>query len=93
MNFIDDKFNYATLISSVISFILAGANSDYISYSIFEAYADMAISVTNQLKRKFNIENIIIMGDMFENSVVYSRILTKMQLSKPFFSKKFALDD
>jgi hydrogenase maturation factor HypF (carbamoyltransferase family) len=76
-----------------MSFILAGAEEHYIAYSIFEAYGDMTISILNQLKKTFRIDNIIMMGDMFENSVLYSRILSKYQLAKPFFSKQFALDD
>jgi hydrogenase maturation factor HypF (carbamoyltransferase family) len=93
MNFEDDTFDYSSLLGSVMSFILAGAETHYIAYSIFEAYGDMTISILNQLKKTFRIDNIIMMGDMFENSVLYSRILSKYQLANPFFSKKFALDD
>jgi len=93
INFIEDKVDYSSIIGSVISFVLAGADTHYIAYSIFEAYGDMTISTLNQLKKTFKIDNIIMMGDMFENSVLYSRILSKYQLSKPYFSKEFALDD
>jgi hydrogenase maturation factor HypF (carbamoyltransferase family) len=93
IDFIDNKVDYSSIIGSVMSFILAGADTHYIAYSIFEAYGDMTISTLNQLKKTFKIENIIMMGDMFENSVLYSRILSKYQLSKPYFSKQFALDD
>lgn len=89
----DDVFDYVSFVCSIISFKLADAENHYIAYSIFEAYGDMAISVINQLKDKFHIENFIMTGDMFENSVLYSRILSKFQLSNPFFSKQFALDD
>jgi hydrogenase maturation factor HypF (carbamoyltransferase family) len=92
MNFDNDKFDYSSLIGSVMSFILAGADTHYIAYSIFEAYGDMTINILNQLKKTFKINNIIMMGDMFENSVLYSRILSKYQLANPFFSKQFALD-
>jgi hydrogenase maturation factor HypF (carbamoyltransferase family) len=93
MEFIGDEFNYSALVGSVISFKLAGADDFYIAYSIFEAFGDMAISTINQLKKKFRINNIVMMGDMFGNSVLYSRILSKYQLANPFFSKQFALDD
>jgi metallophosphoesterase superfamily enzyme len=53
----------------------------------------MTISTLNQIKKKFKIDNIIMMGDMFENSVLYSRILSKYQLANPYFSKAIALDD
>ena len=93
MNFTDDGFDYSSLIGSVISFKLADVDTHYLAYSIFEAYGDMAISTLNQLKKKFKIDNFVMMGDMFENSIIYSRILSKFQLSKPFFSKDIAFDD
>ncbi|NPA27989.1 MAG: hydrogenase [Epsilonproteobacteria bacterium] len=91
--FKDGNLDYSALLGSVMSFKLAGAENHYIAYSIFEAIGDMAISVLNQLKREFSIKNTIFMGDMFENSVLYSRILSKYQLSNPYFSKTIALDD
>jgi hypothetical protein len=91
-NFTDEGFDYDSFIGSIISFKLAGVEMHYLAYSIFEAFADMAINTLNQLKTKFKIENIIMMGDMFQNSVLYSRILSKYQLSNPYFSKSIALD-
>jgi len=88
----DEGFDYNAFIGSVISFKLAGVDEHYLAYSIFEAFGDMAITTLNQLKTKFKIQNFVMMGDMFENSVLYSRILSKFQLSKPYFSKSFALD-
>jgi len=93
MNFIEDRFDYSALIGSVMSFKLAGVESNYLAYSIFEAFGDMTISTLNQLKKEFKTQDIIMMGDMFENSVLYSRILSKAQLSKPFFSREFAISD
>ncbi|MGB5867966.1 MAG: hydrogenase, partial [Arcobacteraceae bacterium] len=93
MNFSDAGFDYTALIGSVISFKLAGVDTHYLAYSIFEAYGDMTILTLNQLKTKFKIDNFVMMGDMFENSIIYSRILSKFQLSKPFFSKDIAFDD
>ena len=45
-----------------------------------------------KLKKAFQIDTFIMMGDMFENSVLYSRILNKFQLQKPYFSMNIALD-
>ena len=93
MNFKDGGFDYSSLIGSVISFRLADVDTHYLAYSVFEAYGDMVISTLNQLKTKFKIDNFVMMGDMFENSIIYSRILSKFQLSNPFFSKNIAFDD
>ncbi len=93
MNFDENGFSYENFIGSVISFKLAGAENHYIAYSIFEAYGDMVITTLTQLKTKFKIDNLVMMGDMFQNSVLYSRILSKFQLNNPYFSKSIALDD
>lgn len=93
MNYIDGGFDYVSFIGSIMSFKLANTDNNYLAYSIFEAYADMAISTMNQLKKKFDIDNFIMMGDMFDNTIMYSRILSKFSINKPHFSKFYALDD
>jgi hypothetical protein len=93
MNYLNDGFDYVSFIGSIMSFKLASTDSHYLAYSIFEAFGDMAISTMNQLKKKFKIDNYIMMGDMFDNSILYSRILSKFSISKPHFSKSYALDD
>lgn len=92
-NFSTDCFDYGSFIGSIMSFKLANTDEHYLAYSIFEAFGDMSITTLSQLKIKFKIDNFVMMGDMFENSVLYSRILSKFQLNKPYFSKGFALDD
>lgn len=92
-NFTKDGFSYSDFIGSIISFKLAGVEEHYLAYSIFEALADMSITTLNQLKEKFKIQNFVMLGNMFENSVLYSRILSKFQLSNPYFSKDIALDE
>ncbi|EDZ61492.1 hydrogenase related protein HydE [Sulfurimonas gotlandica GD1] len=92
-NYGDEGFDYVSFIGSIMSFKLADTDEHYLAYSIFEALGDMAISTLGQLKTKFKIDKFVMMGDMFENSVLYSRILSKFQLSNPYFSKGFALDE
>ncbi len=90
--FNDEGFDYLSFIGSVMSFKLAGTDDSYLAYSIFEAFGDMIISNCNQLKSTFQIEHFIMMGDMFENNILYSRILSKFQLSNPYFSTDIAFD-
>lgn len=89
----EGDFDYANFLGSIMSFRLAGVERHYLAYSIFEALGDMAIGICNQLKTKFNIHHFIMMGNLFGNSVLYSRILSKFQLSNPYFSPAIALDD
>lgn len=91
--FDDTGFDYVSFIGSIMSFKLAGTDEHYLAYSTFEALGDMTITTLNQLKVKFKIDNFVMLGSMFENTVLYSRILSKFQLSNPYFSKVFALDD
>lgn len=91
-NYEDDGFDYISFIGSIMSFKLAGTEEHYLAYSIFEALGDMSISTLGQLKTRFKIDKFVMMGDMFENTVLYSRILSKFQLNNPYFSKGFALD-
>lgn len=93
MNFKDGNFDYAAMVGSVMSFRLAGTPKDYLAYSIFEAFADMIIATLLQLKAKYGVEQFVMMGAMFENSVLYSRVLSRFSQHKPHFSKGFALDD
>jgi len=93
MFFTDDGFDYPALVGSVMSFRLASTEPHYLAYSIFEAFGDMAVSVLGQLKRKTKIERFVLFGDMFENTVLFSRILSKFQISTPYFPKAIALDE
>ncbi|WP_292663200.1 hydrogenase [Nitratifractor sp.] len=92
MQFKEGDFDYAAMIGSIMSFRLAGTDPHYLAYSIFEAYGDMVVSVLGQLKRQFKIDSFLLMGDLFANSVLFSRILSKFQISQPYFSNRIALD-
>ncbi len=92
MQFQEGGFDYTAMIGSVMSFRLAGTDVHYLAYSVFEAYGDMVVSVLGQLKREFKIDSFLLMGDLFANSVLFSRILSKFQISKPYFSDRIALD-
>ncbi len=92
MFFNENGLDYPSLLGSIISFKLAGTDKNYLAYSIMESFADMTISNLNQLKLKFKIDNFVMLGDMFQNSVMYSRILSKFQLSNPYFSSSIAFD-
>lgn len=91
--FNENGIDYSSFLGSIISFKLAGTDKNYLAYSIMESFADMTISSLNQLKSKFKIDNFVMLGDMFQNSVLYSRILSKFQLSNPYFSNFIAFDE
>ena len=89
----NDLFDYGAFIGSIISFRLAGTPTHYIAYSVFESLADFFIIIYQESKSKIKVDDFIIFGDMFSNNVLYSRILSKMSVKKPYFSQMFALDE
>lgn len=93
MNFSDGNFDYPAMVGSFMSFKLADTPTHYLAYSLFEAFGDMVIATLMQLRSKYNAEQFVMMGSMFENSVLYSRILSRFSQYNPYFSKGFALDD
>jgi hypothetical protein len=54
------------------------------------SFSEIWVSICGK-QEEFNIDKFIMMGDMFSNSVLYSRVLSKFQLSNPYFSKAIAL--
>ncbi|MDX9744180.1 MAG: hypothetical protein RBT59_10205 [Arcobacteraceae bacterium] len=91
-NFTDGGMDYGAFLSTMMSFKLADTPNAYLAYSVFESLADMIISILHQLNTTFKNEHFIMMGNMFENSVVYSRILSKFSLSNPYFSKEIGIN-
>ena len=91
--FLDDKgFDFVPFMGSVMSYVLAGAESVHIAYSIFEALADVTITTLEQLKQRFEIDQYVLLGDLFENSIMTSRILSKFQMADYVFPRTVALD-
>ncbi|QOG12596.1 hydrogenase [Arcobacter sp. FWKO B] len=90
-NFADGGMDYSSFLSTLMSFKLADTPDIYLAYSVYESIADMVISILSQLKDRYKIEHFIMMGDMLENSVVYSRILSKFAMSNPYFSKEIGI--
>jgi len=91
--FKDEEFDYVALLGSLMSFRLAGAEKHYLAYSFFEGFGDFATNITSQLKTKFKIKNTTFFGNMLLNNVLYSRILSKNEVQKPYFAKLIAFDE
>jgi acylphosphatase len=93
IKFLEDKSDYAALIASVMSYKLAGTPTHHIAYSVFESFADFFITVYNELRVKLKMDALIPFGDRFSNSVALSRLISKLSIKKPYFSKMYALDE
>jgi len=92
--FEDDKFDYVSFFGSIMSFKLAGTQDSYLAYSIFESLADFSINIINQIKVNLKLKNnITFLGNMFENSIVLSRVLSKLGANKPYLSNIIAFDE
>ncbi|MGM0623918.1 MAG: hydrogenase [Campylobacterota bacterium] len=88
---IESGLDHMNFLATLISFKLAGTSCAHSAYSVFEAFADLGMSVLNQLKQKVEIDNFVLFGQMFENSVFYSRIKSKFAMNNPYFAKSIGL--
>ena len=93
MKYQNDSFDYLSFIGSIMSFRLAGTPTHHLAYSIFESLADFLVIVYHESKAKIKEDDFIIFGNLFSNNVLYSRVLSKLSVKKPYFSKMYALDE
>ncbi len=91
--FNNKEFDYVALIGSLMSFKLAKVENHYLAYSFFEGLGDFSLNIANQLKSKFKIKDLTFFGSILANNVLYSRILSKSGIDKPYFAKLIAFDE
>lgn len=70
----DNRFNHDAFLASLISYRLAGVESVYLSYSIFESFGDYFSELLNELKGKTKATEIILCGSYFAGQSLFSRI-------------------
>ena len=65
-------------IRSIISFTLAGSESEVIAFGIIESLVDYLILTFRDAQKQFGVKNIGIIGDMFANKVFFDKITQKI---------------
>jgi hydrogenase maturation protein HypF len=70
----DNRFNHVAFLSSIISYRLAGVDSVYLSYSIFESFGDYFSELLNEIKGKTKASDIVLCGGYFASQSLFSRM-------------------
>ncbi|HLD23179.1 MAG TPA: hypothetical protein VJA83_04495 [Sulfuricurvum sp.] len=70
----DNRFNHVAFLSSIISYRLAGVDSVYLSYSIFESFGDYFSELLNEIKNKTKASDIVLCGGYFASQSLFSRM-------------------
>lgn len=74
-------YNEILTIRSVMSFALAGVESEVLCFGIVESLVDYLVLFCRQAQEKFYIKNIGIVGDMFANQIFFDKITRKIPAS------------
>lgn len=70
----DNRFDHAALLSSLISYRLAGVQTSLIAYSLFESFGDYISDLLTQIKSKTKAEEIILCGGAFAQQSLLGRM-------------------
>jgi acylphosphatase len=84
------KIDLVYLISSIISYKIAGSEASLIAFSYYESFIDILLSIADEANKKSK-QDLVMIGNLLQNSVLYSRIEKKMSHFNPKISKKYTL--
>jgi len=70
----DNRFNHTAFLSSIISYKIAGVDSVYLSYSIFESFGDYFSELLTEIKGKTKATEIVLSGSYFGGQSLFSRL-------------------
>ncbi|WP_298693442.1 hypothetical protein [uncultured Sulfuricurvum sp.] len=70
----DNRFNHVAFLSSIISYQMAGVDSVYLSYSIFESFGDYFSELITEIKGKTKATEVALCGSYFGGQSLFSRI-------------------
>lgn len=70
----DNRFDHIAFLSSIISYRLAGVDSVYMSYSIFESFGDYFSELLTEIKGKTKATDIVLCGSYFAGQSLFSRL-------------------
>lgn len=77
----DNRFNHIAFLSSLISYKIAGVDSVYLSYSIFESFGDYFSELLNEIKSKTKASDIVLCGSYFAGQSLFSRLQRNLKAS------------
>lgn len=87
----DNRFNHIAFLSSIISYKIAGVDSVYLSYSIFESFGDYFSELLNEIKGKTNAADIVLCGSYFAGQSLFSRLQRNLKTTPPLLNVNYPI--
>ncbi|MDP3291419.1 MAG: hypothetical protein Q8M43_05235 [Sulfuricurvum sp.] len=87
----DNRFDHFAFLSSIISYRLAGVDSVYLSYSIFESFGDYFSELLNEIKGKTKANDIVLCGSYFAGQSLFSRLQRNLKASAVLMNMSYPI--
>ncbi|MDD5717135.1 MAG: hypothetical protein PHW64_04965 [Sulfuricurvum sp.] len=87
----DNRFNHVAFLSSIISYRLAGVDSVYLSYSIFESFGDYFSELLTEIKGKTKASEIILCGSYFAGQSLFSRLQRNLKSTPVLMNRAYPI--
>ncbi len=87
----DNRFNHVAFLSSIISYKIAGVDSVYLSYSIFESFGDYFSELLNEIKGKTKATDIVLCGEYFAGQSLFSRLQRNLKSTPPLLNVNYPI--
>lgn len=87
----DNRFNHVAFLSSIISYKIAGVDSVYLSYSIFESFGDYFSELLSEIRGKTKATEIILCGTYFGSQSLFSRMQRNLKGSAVLMNTSYPI--
>jgi hydrogenase maturation factor HypF (carbamoyltransferase family) len=87
----DNRFNHVAFLASIISYRLAGVDSVYLSYSIFESFGDYFSELLSEIKSKTKATEIVLCGSYFASQSLFSRLQRNLKNTPPLLNMSYPI--
>ncbi|MFA6189599.1 MAG: hypothetical protein WC680_10025 [Sulfuricurvum sp.] len=87
----DNRFNHVAFLSSIISYKIAGVDSVYLSYSIFESFGDYFSELLSEIKGKTKASDIVLCGSYFAGQSLFSRLQRNLKTTSVLMNVNYPI--
>lgn len=87
----DNRFNHVAFLSSILSYKIAGVDSVYLSYSIFESFGDYFSELLTEIKGKTKASDIVLCGSYFAGQSLFSCLQRNLKTTPPLMNVSYPI--
>jgi len=87
----DNRFNHVAFLSSIISYQIAGVDSVYLSYSIFESFGDYFSELLTEIRGKTKATDVVLCGSYFAGQSLFSRLQRNLKTTPPLMNMNYPI--